>query len=319
MKAAVINKWGPPSVFEIKNGYPVPIPTENQLLIRVFASSVNPVEWKHRAGKHRFVLGSPFPIVLGYDICGEVVKTGKNIKHFKTGDIVFGDLDRKYGGGLAEYAIGSENCFALKPLNISSEEAAALPLAALTALQGLRDKAGIKAGQTVIINGASGGVGHLAVQIARIFGTKVVAVSGSHSSSFVKSLGPDIFLDYNTENIVDSGIKADIFFDVAGNLSFVKCLQVLNRGGVYVTTLPRPKILFHKLMQPFTDGKKVKTLLRKHSFTDMQLLANWVSEGKLKPHIDRTFGLDEIAEAHQYAELGHTIGKNIIRISTPTN
>ncbi|MBN1116622.1 MAG: NAD(P)-dependent alcohol dehydrogenase [Bacteroidales bacterium] len=315
MKAAIINKWGSPEVFEIIDNAAIPKPAENQCLIQVFFSSVNPVDFKHRVGYHKYILGSPFPISLGYDVCGKVIETGSRVCKFKKGDIVFGDLDKKYGGALAGYAVGSENCFALKPDNITSQEAAGFPLASLTALQALRDKAGLKEGQTVIINGASGGVGHFALQIAKILGAKTIAVSSSKSKDFVMQFAPDKFIDYTKEDITKTEIKADVFFDVAGKLSFPKCLQVLNKKGIYISTLPRPKIVLHKLLQVFTKGKKVKTLLRKHSYSDMQLLAKWIKEGKLKVEIDKVFSLKNIADAHRYAELEHTKGKNIIEIT----
>lgn len=313
MKAAIIKQWGSAKVLEITD-IPKPILEPNQLLIKVFASSINPVDWKHRTGNHKYVLGSPFPIVLGYDVCGEVVEIGNEIKNFKTGDLVFGDLDNKYGGALAEYATGHENCFSSKPQNCTNEEAAAIPLAGLTALQALRDKCQVQKGQTVVINGASGGVGHLAVQIAKILGAQVIAICSTSKITFVEKLNAEIIVDYTKENVLESIQKADVFFDVIGNYSFLKTKHILNSGGTYISTLPRPKILLHKLVQPFTRNKKVKTLLRKHISADLKQLATWVDEGKLKVVIDKQFKLDEIQEAHRYAESGRTAGKNTITI-----
>lgn len=314
MKAATIRKWGDPGVFQLED-IDEPIPQPNQIKIKVFASGINPVDWKHRYGTHRLILGSSFPIVLGYDVCGEVVEIGNEVSSFKPGDIVFGDLDVKYGGGLAQYAIGSEQSFALKPENTSNEEAGAVSLAALTALQALRNKGRLTAGQTVIVNGASGGVGHLAIQIAKILGAKVIAVSSEKSKSFVESFKPDRYIDYTKEDILKSGIKADIFFDVAGNQSFLKTIHLLTKGGVYVSTLPRVKILIHKLTQPFTSNKKVKTLLRKHNAEDMKLLSEWMKTRKLNVSVDQVFPLDKVREAHTAAEAGKISGKIVVSIN----
>jgi NADPH:quinone reductase-like Zn-dependent oxidoreductase len=318
MKAAVIKKWGNARVFEMAE-LPKPLPAENQLLIKVFASSINPVDWKHRLGNHRFILGSPFPIVLGYDVCGEVLESGETVTKFNPGDIVFGDLDNKYGGALAEFALGHEKCFALKPASISNNEAAALSLAGLTALQALRDKANLRPGQKVLINGASGGVGHLAIQIAHNLGAQVIAVSGTKSRELVLGFNPYRFIDYSKEDILKISEKVDVFFDVSATSSYLKCRHLLMSGGTYINTHPRPVILFHKFLALFSKNKKVTTLLRKHSSSDMDLIAQWLTEGKLKVIIDRVFPIEEIGNAHEYAEAGHTKGKNVIVIGSTVN
>lgn len=313
MKAAIIERWGTPEVFKIKDVLK-PIPADDQILIRVFASSINPIDWKQRRGNHKYIFGSPFPIILGYDVCGEVVETGKQITKFKVGEIIFGDLDNKYGGAYAEFALGHEKCFALKATWQAIPEAAATTLVSLTALQAMRDKAGLVAEKSVLINGASGGVGHVAVQIAKNLGARVIAVSSAKNKSFVESLGADEFVDYTSENILQLTEKVDVFFDVVGNFSFLKTRKLLRPEGVYVSTLPRPKILLHKLFQPFSHGKKVKTILRKQNSDDLELIARWIEEGKLKIHLDKSFSLEKISEAHAYAEAGRTRGKNVVMI-----
>jgi NADPH:quinone reductase-like Zn-dependent oxidoreductase len=313
MKAATINKWGSEDVFEFVN-IPIPIPEDDQILIKVYASSVNPVDYKQRKGNHRFILGAPFPIILGYDVSGEVIKTGKNITQFKPGDMVFGDLDNKYGGALAEYAVAHEHCFALKPENVSFEEASALSLAGLTALQALCSKGGLKPGQTIIINGATGGVGHLALQIAKICDARTIAVASSSNFPLIQKLKPDRFVDYITENILKLDEKADIFFDVSGTLSFKKCLRILNENGKYISTLPRPKLFIHKMIQPFTKGKRAITLLRNHNADDMDKLAGWLRTGHLKPEIDSIFDFEQIKKAHNHAENSKLKGKVVISI-----
>lgn len=314
MKAAIINKFGSSDVFEISD-IQIPAPKDDQVLVRVFATSINPIDWKQRKGNHRFILGSPFPIVLGYDVCAEIIETGRKITKFNVGDIVFGVLNNKYGGALAEYAVGTEKCFVLAPRNIRFEDAAAFPMVSLTSLQAFRDKANLKPGMTVLVNGASGGVGHIAVQIAKLMGARVIAVSSSRNQSFVETLEPFQFIDYTKQDILKLYVKVDVFFDVSGVYSFPKCLHLLNHGGVYITTLPRPKILIHKLLQLFTRGKKVKTLLMKHSSTDLEQVAQWIRNGKLKVELDEIFNLNNISAAHNYAEAGHSKGKNVVVIN----
>ncbi|MCK7534308.1 MAG: NADP-dependent oxidoreductase [Marinilabiliales bacterium] len=314
MKAAVIKKFGTSDVFEIAD-MPIPKPNDNQILVRVYASGINPIDWKQRKGNHRFILGAPFPIVLGYDVCAEVVETGSEITKLNVGDVVFGVLDNKYGGALAEYALGTEKCFTLAPRSIRFEHAAAFPMASLTSLQALRDKAKLQPGSVVLINGASGGVGHIAVQIAKIMEAKVIAVSSNRNQSFVESLQPYLFIDYDKQDILKLDFKVDVFFDVSGIYSFRKCKHLLNSGGVYINTLPRPKILFHKVLQLFTKGKKVKTLLMKHNADDLRQISQWIKEGRLKVEIDEIFNLNNISAAHNYAEAGHSKGKNVVIIN----
>ncbi len=314
MRAAVIKEWGSANVFEIED-IAIPEIGPDQVLIKINYSSVNPVDWKHRLGNHRYLLGAPFPIVLGYDLCGVIESVGTAITEFKAGDKVFGDSDKKYGGALAEYAICSENCICKQPIEVSEVELAGLPLVGLTALQALRDKAQIKAGNTVLINGASGGLGHVAVQIAKIVGADVTAVSSKQNHEFLLSLGCDECIDYKTENVLEINKTFDTFFDVHGNFSFYKTKHLLKKTGTYINPHPRPIILFHKLFQLFSN-KKVKTLIRKHSKEDLELLKLWSEQGKLKIHIDQVFKLEAISLAHQYAEKGHTRGKNIITIKS---
>ncbi|MEA2106921.1 MAG: NAD(P)-dependent alcohol dehydrogenase [Bacteroidota bacterium] len=314
MKAATINQFGTPDVFKVTD-IETPKIKNDQLLIKVIAVGINPIDWKQRKGNHKYILGSPFPIILGYDVCGEVVETGNEIKQFKKGDKVFGVLDNKYGGALAEFAVGHENCFAHQPQNIFDAEAAAFPMASLTALQALRDKAGLQKGQSVLILGASGGVGHMAIQIAKIMGAKVIAVASQASKTFVAQFHPDEFIDYQTEDIINVQQKVDVFFDVAGIYSFPRCKHLLNPGGVYINTLPRPKILIHKILQWFTNGKKVKTLLMKHHQKDLLQIKQWIEENKIMVKIDRSFSLDEISEAHNFAQQGHSKGKNVVLIN----
>jgi len=312
MRAAIINKWGDHNVFKLAD-MPKPTPSPDQILIKVFTSSVNPVDWKHRIGNHKLFLGSKFPIILGYDVCGEVIEIGSKITRFKKGDIVVGDLDNKYGGGLAEYAVAHENCFSHKPQNINNEQGAAITLASLTALQALRDKGNLIANQKVVINGASGGVGHFAVQIAQILGANVIAVAGPNNQTFIEGFNPYKTIDYSKFDIKTLEEKVDVFFDVVGNLSYMKVKHLLSKGGTYINPHPRPIILIHKI-PAFLSGKKVKSLLRKHIADDLDLICRWINDKKLKITVDKIFNLEDISEAHDYAENKRGKGKVVVKI-----
>ena len=312
MKAVVIHAFGKPEVFEI-NDIRKPQIGENDILIETIGGSVNPVDWKQRKGNHRFLFGSPFPIVLGYDVSGIVIETGKKIQHFKPGDRVCGVLDNKYGGGLAQYAYGSQKCFVHVPSSIDHATSAVLPLAGLTALQALRNKGKIRKGMNVMIIGAAGGVGHYAMQIARIFETRIFAVSSSRHKAFIDRLASNTFLDYTQYDVLRITERFDIIFDAVGKYSFPICMHLLKQGGVYINTLPRPKILVHKLLTIFTRGKKVKTLLMHQNQHDLELLLGWIQKGSLKLCIDKEFTVGQIAQAHKYSESGRTEGKILLR------
>ncbi len=321
MKAAIINQFGNSKVFEIRD---VEKPTINsdQVLIKVHAVSINPIDWKQRKGNHKYILGSPFPIILGYDVSGEVIEVGSKISKFKVGDLVFGVLNNKYGGALAEFAVGTEVCFSHKPDNLSFEDAAAVPMVTLTSLQAFRDIVDLKEGQTVLINGASGGVGHVAIQIAKLMGAKVIAVASLKSKGFVEQFKTDSFIDYTNQDILKIKQKADVFFDVAGKYSFSKTKQLLNPGGIYLnpnfinSIVKMPLNMIHQM---FTKGKKAKTFMMKHNNSDLDIIANWVTNGKLVVSIDKTFRLEQISAAHEYSQNGHNKGKNVIVINNSRN
>lgn len=312
MKAIAIEKFGKPGVFKLIEAS-TPAIGEKELLIEVVAGSVNPIDWKQRRGNHRFLFGAPFPIVLGYDISGIVVKKGSQVREFSIGDRICGVLNNKYGGGLGQFARGRKTCFASVPDSIDLAASAVLPLAGLTALQALRDKANIAPAKKIIIIGAAGGVGHYALQIASLFQAIVFAVSSNSHKNFLNKLAPHTFIDYRETDVLNLNERFDIIFDTVGKYSFMKCRHLLNPGGIYINTLPRPIIYIHKMFALFTHGKKVKTLLMKHNPKDLQLLLRWVVEGKLKLSIDKEFNVNDINNAHEYSEAGHTEGKILIR------
>jgi NADPH:quinone reductase-like Zn-dependent oxidoreductase len=314
MKAALIYKFGSTSVFSISE-IPVPEPADNEVLVKVFAASVNPVDIKHRKGNHKYLLGSPFPIVLGYDFAGQIVKTGNAVTSLKPGNWVNGRSNKKYGGTYAEYAITSSSSCAALAKSADIHEASALPLAGVTALQALRDKGRIKPGMNVLVNGASGGVGHFAIQLAKLFGCTVTAVSSARHTELMRRLQPDKFIDYKQQDFTTQNNRYDIILDAVGTTNFLQCRSVLKKGGVYITVLPRPKLILHKFISLFTQGKKARTLLMKANLDDIQAINNWYQSGNLFVHIEKTFTLDDTDKAHAHIEHGHTEGKIIIKVS----
>lgn len=314
MKAAVIYEYGTPDVFRIED---ISRPTikNDEVLIKVRAAAINPVDWKQRQGWHRFFLKANFPVVLGYDVAGEIAECGSAVCGFKNGDQVYTRLTRRFGGAFAEYAAALESILATKPENISWEEAAAVPLAAITALQGLRDKCVLKPGEQVLIIGAAGGVGHFALQLSKVMGGVTIAVCSNRHKKMMDQLQPDGFIDYTLADYKTMNEKYDIVFDAAGVESFPDCKHIINPGGRYLTILPRPKLLIHKTYALFTKGKKVKTFLMKSSGSDLEIISGLIREEKLKIYIDSIYPLEKIAQAHKRAEEYHTEGKIVIRIS----
>lgn len=313
MKAVVIQQFGTPEVFEITE-IEIPVIKENELLIEVDSGSVNPVDWKQRKGNHSFLFGSKFPIVVGYDIAGKVIKTGLQISEFKEGDYVCGVLPtNSYGKGLAQFVKGPEKCFAKIVSSDDAYKFAVLPLAALTSLQALRNKGNIKKGSKILIIGAAGGVGHYAVQLAQIFEAEIYAVSSEIHREFLNELAKTNFIDYHKQDILELKERFDIIYDGVGKYSFLKCKHLLVSGGIYINTLPRPKMLVHKALSRFTRRKRVKGILMKHSSSDLNQLVNWVKEGRIKLCIDKEFSIRESSKAHAYSEEGHTEGKILIR------
>lgn len=313
MKAVVYRQYGPPEVLESTIA-PEPQIQERQMLVKVYAAGVNPVDWKLRAG-HPKIPGFKGRIP-GSDLSGKVLQIGKAVTRFKVGDEVFGLLSPFAGGACAEDAAVPEKNAALKPQNLSFEEAAALPIAGLTALQSLRDLGKIKPGDRVLINGASGGVGHFAVQIAKEYGAEVTGVTSGKNFDFVKALGADRLIDYTRENFTDSARRYDIIFDTVAARTFKECKPVLRAGGCYITTLPSVETVLQMMLQPFRRrGPKAKIYVVKIRFADLQILAEWCEKKKLRPILDKTFPISETREAHRYGEMGHARGKIVIDLS----
>lgn len=319
MKAVLIRQFGPPEVMKIEE-VEKPRISADQVLVRVHYSSVNPVDWKIRNGSLKLLTGSKFPMRLGFDVAGEVIQAGPSVTKFRKGDRVFGMLHYKQRGAYAEYACFDEDNIAPIPESLDFKEAAAVPLAALTAYQALHYKGKVKSGEAVLVNGASGGVGTFAVQIARAAGALVTGVCGSGNAELVRSLGAEKVLNYREQDFTELPERHDIIFDTVGSRSFFAVRKSLKSSGRYITTLPNKSsdvisFFLTALLPPFFDRKKSTYINVRPSGPDLHNLRHLIKEKKLIPLIDRAFTLEEIAEAHAYSETGHARGKIVIKIS----
>ncbi|MFS0513942.1 NAD(P)-dependent alcohol dehydrogenase [Nostoc sp. UIC 10607] len=314
MKAVVIRRYGAAEVLHYEDvEQPKIEPT--QLLVKVRASSVNPIDWKIRKGMLSLITGSNFPKILGFDVAGDVVAVGSGVTRFKAGDAIYGSTSFP-GGGYAEFAAVPENVAALKPTNLSYEEAAAVPLAALTALQALRNEGNIQTGQTVLINGAAGGVGSFAVQIAKALGAVVTGVCSTKNLDLVKSLLADRVIDYTQQDFTEDIAQYDIIFDAVGKRSLSQTKRVLKPNGIYITTLPSPEVFLEGILTAFLPGQKAKFILEKPNTQDLVYLKELIEAGKIRVVIDRTYPLEELAAAHDYSETGRVVGKIAIAVSS---
>jgi NADPH:quinone reductase-like Zn-dependent oxidoreductase len=310
MKAAVFSRYGGNEVVEVKD-VPVPIAARGEVVVKVHAASINPVDWKVRSGQLRIFTGSRFPKVLGCECAGEIFGTGAGAAKYRKGNRVVMYTSVKQLGAFAEYACTAEATVYPIPEGITFEQAACLPIAGLTALQSLRDHGRIEAGKKVLINGASGGVGHFAVQIAKIFGAEVTAVTSGRNGSFVKGLGADKVIDYAKEDFTKGSGLYDLVFDAVSMSSFGACKRVLTRGGIYVNTLPNATILF-QLITAFLPGKKARSMWVKPNAADIVWIQDRIRDGKVKVVIDQVYPLDRIKDALAASEGGRTKGKIVV-------
>lgn len=316
MRAAIYTTYGPPEVIEIKDVEQPYIMDDDRVLISVHSASVNALDYLYRKGylptRLDNGLKKPKNSILGIDVSGTIVAVGKNVQRFKVGDHVFGSCF----GSHSEYVSPRENFLSHKPKNVTFEEAAAIPCAGQTALQALRDVAQVKQGQKVLIYGASGGVGHFAVQLARYFGAEVTAVCSTSNLDWVKELGAHYVVDYTKEDFADSGNKYDVILDAVGKRTFFSCLRSLTENGIYITEhLFYPKYHPVQLMiGSLIRGKKAKIHLARPNNSDLDFLCKLVEEEKLRPVIEKCFPLEQIVQAHQHIESGRTKGKIVLQI-----
>ena len=317
MKAIVYTKFGPPEVLHLQE-VEKPTPKANEVLIKIIATTVvkEDPDWRRSPGFNGIL--KPRNPILGQELAGEIESVGKDVTRFKPGDQVFG-MDSF--GAYAEYKCMPEGgALAIKPANMSYEEAASLPNGVLTALPFLRDKGEIQSGQTVLIYGASGSVGAAAVQLAKYYGAEVTGVCSTTNLEWVKSLGADQVIDYTREDFTENGKTYDIIFDTVGKRSFSECKGSLTDEGIYLATVPTPIMMLQALWPAKSGSKKVKFAaagLRSASekVKDLVFLAELIEAGKIKPVIDRVYSLEQIAEAHRYVEKGHKKGNVVITLN----
>jgi NADPH:quinone reductase-like Zn-dependent oxidoreductase len=315
MKAVAFDRYGSAEELQYRE-LSKPIAKSNELLVRVRASSVNPVDWKIRQGDVQLLTGFNFPRIVGSDISGVVVEVGPEVTNFQPGDEVYTFLNPINGGACAEYAVVPQSTAAIKPKNITHAEAAAVPIAGLTALQALRDLGEIKAGNKVLINGASGGVGTFAVQVAKAMKAEVTGVCSAKNREFVKSLGADFVLDYAEIDFTQQPEKYDIILDAVATRTFAECENVLQPEGVYISTLPSVENLAPMLTSWFVSGKKAKLIVANANTSDLGLLRELIESDKVEPIVDRTYSLAEVAAAHAYSETCRAVGKIAIGIDS---
>ncbi len=312
MSSVVALRYGPPENL-ITHELPRPQCGTDQVLIRVHAAGVNPIDWRIRSGSLRWLLPIRFPLIPGYDVAGEIADIGSSIEQdtWKLGDRVFCYLNNRHGGGYAEYAVAGADVVARMPAGISFAQAASIPLAATTALQALRDLAQLQVGQDVLINGASGGVGTFAVQIARVLGANITGVCGASNIDYVLQLGAGRVIDYREEDFTRQERTYDVVFDVAAKSSYMKCRRILKGYGRYITTVPSGRSL---LLQVVTHLGKRRCLniLARPSGADLRSLANMIEEGKMRTEIQHTYPLANAAEAHRVSQEGHVRGKLVL-------
>jgi len=318
MKAILLTKYGSPDVLQFKE-VEKPVPNDGEILVKIRAASTNPLDWHLMRGAPFLArlaggLRKPKDPRLGADFAGRVEAVGNNVTQFQPGDEVFG----VYTGSFAEYVSVPENRVVLKPTTSSFEEAAAIPVAAITALQGLRDTGHIHSGQKVLVNGASGGVGTFAVQIARSYGTEVTGVCSTRNVDLVRSIGADHVIDYTQEDFTRNGRRYDLIYDAVGNRSVSDYKRALNPEGMCVIAgfQNLPRLFEHMVLGPLrskTGDKKVGLMgIAKPNQKDLVYVKELVEARKVVPVIDRCYALREVPEALRYLEAGHARGKVVI-------
>jgi NADPH:quinone reductase-like Zn-dependent oxidoreductase len=315
MRAIVRHRYGSPDVLTLEE-IEKPVAKDDEVLIRVHATAVTPFDWHFLTGTPyiaRMMAGllKPKHKVLGTDVAGRVEAVGPNTRQFQPGDEVFGHSENH--GGFAEYVSMPEAELVLKPAGLSFEEAAATPLGAITALICLSDLGQIKSGQKVLINGASGGVGTFAVQVAKWFGAEVTGVCSTTNLKLVRSLGADQVIDYTQEDFTQKGAHYDLIFDAVAKRSFSDCRRALSPSGIYVTTEFSPTLVLHRMWASVTGSQRILPMTPKGPNREIQnLYEELLKAGKLAPVIDRRYPLSEVAKAFRYYATGHARGRVVI-------
>ncbi len=311
MKKIIYHRYGPPEVLKVAE-VKIPEPAAGQVLVKVEAAGINPVDYKIRNGSLKLIMPGRFPRTPGGEIAGIVHKSSFSSSLFKPGDRVYAMLETPRGG-YAQYVAVKERLLCSIPADLSFEEAAALPLAGLTALQSLRDKGKITDGMRVLVNGASGGVGSFAVQIAKSFQTHVTGVCSGKNINFVRDLGADAVIDYETEDFTKTGNQFDIVLDAVARKSFMSCYNILKPRGAYISTLPNLGLLLRQSLNPLFS-RKAFAIISRSKAGDLTFLGRLTEEGKLKVHLERVYSLDEVVQSHKRMESGRVRGKLVLKV-----
>jgi 2-desacetyl-2-hydroxyethyl bacteriochlorophyllide A dehydrogenase len=331
MKAIVYTKYGPPEVLQLKE-VEKPSAKEDEVLIRVHATPVTFGEIKARnftfsprefwlplliypLARIQFGYRKPKKQILGSELAGEIESVGEDVELFKEGDQVFGYIGPSFGANAEYLSMPEKGVLVMKPVNMTYEEAAAVPFEAITALVFIRDKGNIKSGEKVLINGASGGIGQFAVQLAKYYGAEVTGVCSTKKLEFVKSLGADKVIDYTKEDFTKNGQTYDVIFDTAVVTSFSKCKSSLKPGGRYLLAVFGTREVVQMLWTSMAGNKKVICAMAPTKREDLLFLKELIEAGKLKAVIDRRYPLEQIAEAHRYVESGHKKGNVVITVA----
>ena len=311
MRAAVIDQYGASQELHVTD-VPKPDVDTHDVLIHVHATGINPMDTKIRDGDMKPILSGDFPKTLGAECAGVVMEVGLMITDLQVGDRVVASLGTT-GGGYADYAVAKRKNVVKIPDEVSFEQASAVPVVALTALQALREKGHLRPGDHVLINGASGGVGTFAVQIARLLGGQVTAVCSAENAALVLQLGADHVIDHDTIDFTKQPELYNLIFDAVGKSSYDECKNSLTEDGIYVTTLPSPKQIMEQVLTLFTS-QKAESIIVSFCQEDAIWLLKQMADGNLQTVIDRTYHLDELAQAHDYSESGNVKGKLILKL-----
>ena len=327
MKAVRVNSYGTYEVLEFVENLPVPKILPNQVLTDNYAVGLNPHDIYLRKGVLAGILKERLPIIPGLDIAGKIVKVGKDVEKFKVGDMVYGMMDANTTfsstgfaktGGYAEYSVTREDTLSLIPKGISTTEAASIPLVALTAYQALVKKAGVQANQKILINGASGGVGSMAIQIANYLDLKVTAVCHSYTNEFVSGLHPQKIINYDVKDFTTESTEYDIIFDIAGNKSYDLCKDNLSETGLYISNVPNENTL-KAYQSPEKENKFGFHEKNKYNWVlpsgeDLEEISQLIMSGHVRPVVTKIFDFHAVQEAHQYMEQNIAKGKVILNL-----
>jgi NADPH:quinone reductase-like Zn-dependent oxidoreductase len=324
MKAIIHTAYGPPDELRLQE-VEKPVPMDNEVLIKIHATTVTTSDCNlrnltfvprlfHLPMRMQFGFSKPKNRILGFDLAGEIEAAGKNVTRFKVGDQVFGTTEPSFGAHAEYICLPEDGVLTNKPNNMTYEEAASVPVIGNTALHYIRDLGNVQAGQKVLINGASGGIGTFAIQLAKYYGAEVTGICSTANLDLVSSLGADRVIDYTKEDFTKSGQTYDVIFDVVGKSSFSHCKGALNEEGLYLHTLPELSVLFQMLVTSKVGTKKVKMEGAPALLENLVDLKELIEAGKLRTVIGKRYPLEQIAEAFKYVETGHKVGNVAITV-----